>query len=76
VPNEVSITPTAYLSVFSGTRLSGRCARAPAATTTMSAAAAAITASPRLFWLPPSVTTMNATSRPSSSTLLNATVKA
>ena len=76
VPNDVSITPTAYFSVFSGTRLSGARASTPATTTTTIATTAAITASGTLSWLLPNVTTMNATSSPSSSTPLKLTVNA
>src|SRR4051794_10784915 len=71
MPNEVSITPTAYLSVFSGTRLSGARTAIPTAATTTTAAAAARAASATLCWFEPKVTAMNATSRPSSSTPLN-----
>ena len=39
IPNVVSITPTAYFIVFSGTRLSGRCTTRPTASTTTNAAA-------------------------------------
>src|SRR5882757_6550202 len=74
VPNVVSMIPTPYFSVFSGTRDSGERSATPATTTTTTAAAAAIAASPILPWLVPKVSTMNATSSPSSSTPLNAIV--
>ena len=74
MPNEVSITPTAYLSVFSGTRASGPRTAMPAAPTITTAATAASAASPTLSWFAPNVTAMNATSRPSSSTPLKLSV--
>src|ERR1700677_5375380 len=75
VPNDVSMTPTASFIQFSGTFDSGALTAMPVSVTTMMAAAAPITAAPRFFWLSPNVITMNATSRPSSSTPLNASVK-
>ena len=71
IPNEVSITPTTNFIAFSGTRASGARAATPAATTTSTASPAAAAARPTLCWLEPNVSTMNATSRPSSSTPLN-----
>ena len=76
IPNEVSITPTPNFNVFSGTRVSGACTIIPAINTTTNAAAAPIAAKPTLRCVPPNVTTMNATSRPSRNTPLNATVNA
>src|SRR5580765_8351390 len=74
IPKLVSNTPTANLSVFSGTRASGPRTTKPATTTATTAAAAAAAARPRRPWVAPKVTTMKATSRPSSSTPLKATV--
>ena len=48
IPNVVSITPTASLIVFSGTRASGARASAPTPATTTSAATAASAATPTL----------------------------
>src|SRR5580693_6634425 len=75
VPNDVSITPTASFIQFSGTFASGALTAIPVIVTTMMAAAAPMTAAPRSFWLSPNVITMKTTSRPSSSTPLNASVK-
>src|SRR3954447_14034063 len=74
IPKVVSMAPTANFIVFSGTRLSGRWTNTPARSTTTAAAAAPSAASPTLCCAPPKVTTMNATSRPSSRTPLNETV--
>src|SRR5437867_3778910 len=76
IPNDVSITPTPNFNVFSGTRVSGACTIIPAINTTTNAAPAPTAASPRFPCVPPNVTTMNATSRPSRNTPLNATVNA
>ena len=70
----LSITPTANLSVFSGTRASGACATTPATSTTTNAAPAPIAARPTFPCVLPNVTTMNATSSPSRNTPLNETV--
>src|SRR5204863_3500549 len=75
VPKVVSITPTAKASVFSGTRLSGPRTTMPAMTTSTIAATAPTIASGMLPCVLPNVSTMNATSRPSSSTPLKETVK-
>src|SRR5690348_9155397 len=75
-PKVVSSTPTANFIAFSGTRARGARAAIPASRTTMTASAAAAAArgiSPRLA---PKVTTMNATSSPSSRTALKETAKA
>src|SRR5258708_3575517 len=69
-PKAESMTPTANLSVFSGTRASGRRTTKPAAATSAQAASAprlAGTSRPRPA---PTAMTMNATSRPSRSTAL------
>src|SRR6202043_2667606 len=58
IPNEVSMTPTPNLRVFSGTRVSGACMIIPAINTTTNAAAAPIAANPTLRCVPPNVTTM------------------
>ena len=71
VPNDVSITPTVNLSVFSGTRLSGCRTSAPMVTTATRATVAPAAATAVAPWFAPSVITMNATSRPSSSVDLN-----
>ena len=71
-PDQVSITPTENFIAFSGMRASGARAANPAPTTIATATAAAAAASPIRCWLAPNVRTMNATSRPSSSTPLNA----
>src|SRR5262249_51579803 len=76
VPKLVSMTPTPNFIVFSGTRLSGAWTTAPTTRTTTSAAAAAAAARPTAPCVAPNVTTMNATSRPSRNTPLNATVNA
>ena len=76
VPNEVSMMPTANFIAFSGTRASGARTAIPVTVTTMTAAAAPITAAPTLRWLAPNVITMKTTSRPSSRTPLNDSVKA
>src|SRR5882762_508989 len=70
MPNADSITPTANLSVFSGTRASGRCTTIPTPATSRHAARApalAGTSSPRPAL---SAITMNTTSSPSRSTAL------
>src|SRR5262249_36552140 len=64
IPNALSITPTPNFRAFSGTRLNGACTTAPAIKTTTRAATAASEARPTSCWLPPKVTTMNATSSP------------
>ena len=76
MPNEVSITPTSSFRVFSGTRASGALAATPAPITSSTATAAAAAARSRRCWLAPTVSTMKATSRPSSSTPLKHTVNA
>src|SRR5579883_3444928 len=76
VPNELSMTPTTNLSVFSGTRASGARAAAPAAATTTTAARAATAASGRSRAVVPKVTVTKATSSPSNSTPLKASEKA
>ena len=75
IPYDVSITPTANFIVFSGTRASGACSARPATTTAAIATPAAAAARPTSCWLAPNVMTMNATSRPSSSTPLKDIVK-
>src|ERR1700677_2149330 len=72
MPNELSITPTANFSVFSGTRASGALAAAPTAMTSSTASPAAAAARATWCWLAPKVSTINATSRPSKSTPLKA----
>src|SRR5258706_5276616 len=72
-PNAQRITPTANLSVFSGTRASGRRTIAPIARTTTQAASAPSDAGTSRPRPEPTAITMNTTSRPSSSTALNAT---
>src|SRR5882672_9605849 len=70
MPNAASITPTANLSVFSGTRASGRCTTKPTPAASKHAASAPPltgTSSPGLVL---SAITMNTTSRPSRSTAL------
>src|SRR4051812_2117236 len=74
IPKLVSMTPTANLSVFSGTRSSGPRTTKPATTTTTTALAAAAAASPSRPCVAPKLTTTKATSRPSRRTPLNATV--
>src|SRR6202034_9310 len=71
-PKAESITPTANLSAFSGTRASGRWTAAPTAATTTQAARAPALASPRRPRPAPTAMTMNTTSIPSMSTILNA----
>src|SRR5438552_18853309 len=71
-PNALRITPTANLSVFSGTRASGRWTIAPMARTTTQAANAPSDAGSRSPRPAPTAITMNTTSSPSSSTALNA----
>src|SRR5689334_13946105 len=73
VPKPHSSTPTASLSVFSGTRASGRCSARPSSTTSTRAAKAPRLAGNRRPWpAAPMATTMNTTSMPSSMTILNA----
>ena len=67
--------PTPNLSVFSGTRASGARTAMPMPATSTSAAAAPAAASGMLPCVLPKVSTMNATSSPSSRTPLKATVK-
>src|SRR5581483_879819 len=74
IPNVVSITPTANLSVFSGTRARGGRTANPTAATSATATPAPSAASGMLPCVLPNVSTMNATSRPSSSTPLNESV--
>ena len=74
-PNDVSITPTANFIAFSGTRASGARTARPTATTSTTASRGG-DAARRPVLLAPKVSTMNATSSPSSSTALNHTVKA
>src|SRR5215472_19184159 len=76
MPNEVSMTPTANFSVFSGTRASGACTTTPTMATTTTAATALSAARPTFPWLAPNVMAMNTTSSPSSSTPLNDRVNA
>src|SRR6266545_4502532 len=76
VPKVVSSAPTANFVVFSGTRASGARTATPAMTTASTAAAAPRTANPMLPWLAAKVTTMKATSSPSSTTALNDKVNA
>src|SRR6202042_2418699 len=71
-PKADSITPTANFSAFSGTRASGRWIAAPTAATATQAARAPALASPRSPRPAPTAMTMNATSIPSMSTVLNA----
>ncbi len=68
--------PTANFIAFSGTFASGARTAIPVTVTTSNAAAAPITAAPTLRWLAPNVITMKTTSRPSSRTPLNESVKA
>ena len=75
-PNEVSMMPTTNFRVFSGTRDSGARTANPTTATTITAATAPTAASPRFCWLSPKVMAMKTTSRPSSSTPLNASVNA
>ena len=63
-PNDVSMTPTASFSEFSGTRASGARTATARTTTTTTAAAAANAAKPMLPWLAPKVSTMKTTSSP------------
>src|SRR5262245_26121173 len=74
MPKLVNSTPTTNLSSFSGTRSSGARTASPTATTSTTAAAAAAAARPSRPCVEPKVITMNATSSPSSSTPLKATV--
>ena len=64
--------PTANFRVFSGTRVSGARTARPTPATSTNAAAAPAAASGMLPWVLPKVSTMNATSRPSSRTPLKA----
>ena len=75
IPKAVSIAPTAYFMVFSGTRLKGRCTNRPNNRTMMAAAPAPAAARASRCWAAPKVTTMKAISRPSRNTPLNETVK-
>jgi hypothetical protein len=54
MPNAASITPTANLSVFSGTRANGRCATKPTPATSRHAASAPALAGTRSYRLPSS----------------------
>src|SRR5436190_4918823 len=76
MPNVVNIVPTANFNVFSGTRDSGCRATAPSAATSTTATPAPTAASAIDPCALPNVRTMNATSRPSSKTPLNAIVNA
>src|SRR5690348_15865439 len=76
MPKVVSSEPTANFMVFSGSRASGWRTATPAPATTRMAASAPITERPTWCRLAPKATTMNATSRPSSSTPLKDSVKA
>src|SRR5439155_1494189 len=74
IPNVVNITPTANFSVFSGTRASGARTSTPTTATSTSAIPAPRAARAMLPCALPNVSTMNATSSPSSSTPLNESV--
>src|SRR5205085_1331850 len=71
-PNADSMTPTANLRVFSGTRASGRRTANPTPTTSRHAATAPALAGMSDPRPAPTAITMKTTSRPSSSTALNA----
>src|SRR6266702_26064 len=73
VPKLVSIRPTPYFRVFSGTRASGRWAAAPRAITATPATAAPTAATGTLPAFSPKVITMKTTSTPSRNTPLNET---
>src|SRR5579884_648803 len=75
-PKLVSMTPTTNFIEFSGTRVSGRCNHTPTPPTTTRARSAPADAVRTLPCAPPTVSTMNATSRPSRNTPLNARVAA
>src|SRR5215207_10004922 len=76
VPNDASITPTPYFSVFSGMRDSGVRRATPSATTTMPATMAPAIAIPSASADSPKVTTMKTTSTPSRKTPLSETMNA
>src|SRR6266436_3842531 len=69
-PNADSMTPTANLRVFSGTRDSGRCTIKPTAATARQAATAPTLAGMSMPRPAPSAITMNTTSNPSRRTAL------
>src|SRR5882757_8269988 len=73
-PNADSMTPTANLSVFSGTRASGRCTTRPTTATPRHAASAPALAGTSIPRPAPTAITMNTTSSPSSSTALNVVI--
>src|SRR5579859_697991 len=75
-PNDRIMVPTANLRVFSGTRASGRRSARPSASTTRNAATAPSVAGTKRPPAAPTAMTMKTTSRPSSSTALNAVISA
>src|SRR3954470_1558812 len=78
VPNDISISATENLIVFSGTWLSGRWTFRPTRPTMTKASRAPAALSAQLLDVPelaPNVRTINATSRPSRKTPLNETTK-